>query len=89
MHENSSELYEQIRRNLAFLRKEHEIKQTTIAKELKTEQSMISQYETGKRVPSLDLLEKWCKCLNVFLLSNCSQPNLQRRTGSTPANGRP
>lgn len=65
MHENSSELYEQIRRNLAFLRKEHEIKQTTIAKELKTEQSMISQYETGKRVPSLDLLEKWCKCLNV------------------------
>ena len=65
MHENSSELYEQIRRNLAFLRKEHEIKQTTIAKELKTEQSMISQYETGKRVPSLDLLERWCKCLNV------------------------
>ena len=39
--------------------------QTEIANELEVSRQMISEYKTGKSVPSLEKLYELCKCLDV------------------------
>lgn len=64
--EDEARLYKQFSKNIGYLQKTSEIKQSSIASALKVSQSMISQYTTGKSRPNLKTM---CKLANYFNVS--------------------
>ncbi len=44
--------------NLTALRKQHDISQLKVAQALNVKQATVSQYENGKREPSVDAIKK-------------------------------
>jgi len=50
---------------LRELREDRGLSQIEIAKEFNVNQKTISNYETGKREPSFELVERFCKFFNV------------------------
>lgn len=60
---------------LKKIRQAKEISQEELAKMIQTSRSNIANYETGKNMPSLDILNKLSQALNVstdYLLGNSS-----------------
>lgn len=55
--------------NLAKLRKEHNLSQRKLAEELGTSHSLISQYESGARKPSFEMLCEIADYFNVIIES--------------------
>lgn len=53
--------------NFYSLRKKVNCKQSNIAKDLKISQPLISQWETGKRQPPVDILPKLAKILHCSI----------------------
>jgi transcriptional regulator with XRE-family HTH domain len=56
---------EQIQKRLAEAIQQSDISQTEIAKKLKINQSNISRYITGDKMPALDTLANLCRLLDV------------------------
>ncbi len=56
---------EQIQKRLAEAIQQSGISQTEIAKKLKINQSNISRYITGDKMPALDTLANLCRLLDV------------------------
>lgn len=52
---------------LRQLRRLKDLSQDYIAIQLETSQKQISRFETGKKHPRIDLLDKWCKLLGITI----------------------
>lgn len=57
----------QLTTNLRRLRKEHDLRQAQIAEKLNISRQAYSNYETGKRIPDLDMLVRISEIYGVTL----------------------
>lgn len=53
--------------NIRKLRKEKELKQVDLAKMVGIKNNTLSQYETGERMPNIEMLTKLAKVLNCSI----------------------
>ena len=60
-------LYERVGNNISFLRTQRNLTQEQIAVDLDISQAMVSQYETGKRKPSLTTLNRIADYFDISL----------------------
>lgn len=58
-----------IARALKLTRQYHKLNQTELANKLSISTSYLSELESGKKEPSLDILQKYADCFNVPLSS--------------------
>ena len=58
-----------IKKALKTLRQYHNLNQTQLAEKLSVSTSYLSEIESGKKEPSLDLLHKYSDCFNIPLSS--------------------
>lgn len=58
-----------IQKALKTLRQYHNLNQTQLAEKLSVSTSYLSEIESGKKEPSLDLLHKYSDCFNIPLSS--------------------
>jgi transcriptional regulator with XRE-family HTH domain len=58
-----------ISKAIKLLRQYHNLKQTQLASRLSISTSYLSELESGKKEPSLDLLQKYADCFNIPLSS--------------------
>lgn len=58
-----------IARALKLIRQYHKLNQTELASRLSISTSYLSELESGKKEPSLDILQKYADCFNVPLSS--------------------
>ena len=56
---------EQIQKSLSEALKQSGMKQVDLAKKLGVNQSMISHYLSGRRIPALDTLSRLCSVLDL------------------------
>ena len=74
-------LYIRVGKNIAFLRKQCGLKQEALGSEMNISQTLISQYETAKKRPSIETIEKFCDYFNVtlqeILFSDFQQNNIE------------
>ena len=63
------EVIPMIARALKLIRQYHKLNQTELAKKLSISTSYLSELESGKKEPSLDILQKYADCFNVPLSS--------------------
>lgn len=64
-NEAKANFYRRIGHNIAFLRKERDIKQDSLAMTLNVSQATISQYESATRIPSIERLFAIAEYFNV------------------------
>ena len=65
--ETLEKIYKRIRENISFLRKRHNLNQADLANNLHIVQSLVSQFETGKKHPNLEMLNRICDYFKVSL----------------------
>ena len=61
------QIYKRIRKNISSLRKRHNLNQADLANNLHIVQSLVSQFETGKKQPNLEMLNRICDYFKVSL----------------------
>jgi transcriptional regulator with XRE-family HTH domain len=58
-----------ISKAIKLIRQYHNLNQTQLASRLSISTSYLSELESGKKEPSLDILQKYAECFNVPLSS--------------------
>lgn len=73
-------LYFRVGKNIAFFRKQRGLKQEALGADMKISQTLISQYETAKKRPNLETIQKFCIYFNIplqkFLFTDFSRDNI-------------
>lgn len=64
----AEEIYRRFGKNVLYLRQKNNISQKTLAEKINISQPLLSQYENGRRRPSLETIECISKALEVSLL---------------------